>query len=116
MPNDWRTVIERIEELSQQVEASTVLETVDAFVRSASSAPAPGDVGLGYWRNSLRFTWPTFETEIFSGSIEIYHFTATGTQISTIPFAIDDPLPTALTELLVQTGSPFKFADATGPL
>jgi len=116
MPNNWRIVVERIEELSQQVEDPTVLATVDAFMRSASSVPAPDDVELGYWRNSLRFTWPTFETEIFSSSIEIYHFTATGTQISTIPFAIDDPLPTALTELLAQTGSPFKFADATGHL
>jgi hypothetical protein len=99
MASDWATILARIEELSRQVDEPLLWSTAAAFVTAVTPLPPPDDVGLGYWRTSIRMSWENLETEIFPGSVEIYRFDEAGTQIATIPFQPGDALPPQMSHL-----------------
>lgn len=100
MTTDWTKVLAQIEELLHPIDDPTLRTTAMSFAQAACDLPAPNDAGLGYWRTSIRLSWPNCEVEIFSTSIEIYRFYSTGTDIATIPFQSGDALPEDLVQWL----------------
>lgn len=89
----WDHIKAEIGILLPEPSQSALHASATAFVAAASSIPPPNDVGRGYWRISIRLTWPSSEVEVFASSIEIYRFHSAGTDIATIPFRSGYELP-----------------------
>jgi hypothetical protein len=73
----WEAVEAEAERLivehTATLDAEAVLQSREflRFIRGRTPVP---EVGAGYWRRSLRVTWPDLEVEVFDNRLEVYRF------------------------------------------
>ena len=95
--------VDRVCSENAEISGRTIGNAKALIAFSESHYPVAEDIGPGYWRRSISFSWLepfSAEVEVYEDHYEFYRFFIGRTEIRHIDVNSDQPLPDALIRLL----------------